>query len=112
VVLNTVDADTATRSIAVLRQGGTLVSIAGAADAAACAAAKVNCLRPNRETGASNAEMLARVMELADAGKFKVHVDESVSMADAGQAWEKSRSGHTRGKVVIKVSAGPTMKHQ
>jgi hypothetical protein len=33
-------------------------------------------------------------------------------MTDAARAWEKSREGHTRGKLVIKVSAGPTMKHQ
>jgi len=111
-VLNTVDSDTATRSVKVLRAGGTLVSVAGSPDAAACAAAKVVCTRPNRDTGASNADMLARIMELADAGKFKVHVDQSFAMADASQAWAKSRTNHTRGKLIIKVSAGPTMKHQ
>jgi NADPH:quinone reductase-like Zn-dependent oxidoreductase len=112
VVLNTVDSDTATRSTRVLREGGTLVSIAGAPDATACAMARVVCTRPNRESGASNADMLARVMELADAGKFKVNVDEGFAMADAGKAWAKSRGGHTRGKLVIRVSAGPTMRHQ
>jgi NADPH:quinone reductase-like Zn-dependent oxidoreductase len=112
VVLNTVDSETATRSIPVLREGGTLVSIAGSPDAAACAAAKVICTRPNRDTGASNADMLARLMELADAGKFKVNVEEAFAMSDAAKAWEKSRAGHTRGKLVIRVSAGPTMKHQ
>jgi NADPH:quinone reductase-like Zn-dependent oxidoreductase len=111
-VLNTVDPETATRSTRVLREGGTLVSVAGAPDAAACAAARITCTRPNRDTGASNADMLARVMELADAGKFKVNVDESFAMADAAKAWQKSRSGHTRGKLIINVSAGPTMKHQ
>jgi NADPH:quinone reductase-like Zn-dependent oxidoreductase len=111
-VLNTVDPETATRSAKVLREGGTLVSVAGAPDAAACAAARIVCTRPNRDTGASNADMLARVMELADAGKFKVNVDESFAMADASKAWRKSRSGHTRGKLIINVSAGPTMKHQ
>jgi NADPH:quinone reductase-like Zn-dependent oxidoreductase len=111
-VLNTVDGATATRSIAVLRAGGTLVSVAGSPDASACAAAQVTCTRPNRDTGASNADMLQRVMQLADAGKFKVHVDEGFAMADAAKAWDKSRGGHTRGKLVIKVSAGPTMKHQ
>lgn len=112
VVLNTVDSETATRSIKVLREGGTLVSVAGSPDAAACAAARVICTRPNRDTGASNADMLARLMELADAGKFKVNVEEAFAMGDAAQAWEKSRAGHTRGKLVIRVSAGPTMKHQ
>ncbi len=34
------------------------------------------------------------------------------SLADASKAWDKNREGHTRGKLIIKVSAGPTMKHQ
>jgi len=33
-------------------------------------------------------------------------------MADAGKAWDKSRSRHARGKLIIRVSEGPTMKHQ
>jgi len=112
VVLNTVDAETAARSIAVLREGGTLVSIAGPVDVARCAAANVRCARPDRERGATNAEMLARVVELADAGKFTVNVEEIFPMAEAGRAWAKSRAGHTRGKLIIRVSEGPTMKHQ
>ena len=111
-VLNTADADTTARSIGVVRPGGTLVSIVGPPNAAACAAAKIRCVRPNRETGASNAEMLARVVELADAGKFKVFVEATYPLADAAKAWDKSREGHTRGKLIIVVSEGPTMKHQ
>jgi NADPH:quinone reductase-like Zn-dependent oxidoreductase len=111
-VLNTVDADTTARSIAVVRVGGTLVSIVGQPDAMACAVARIRCARPDRETGASNADMLARVVELADAGKFKVFVDGTFSLADASKAWDKSREGHTRGKLIIQVSEGPTMKHQ
>jgi NADPH:quinone reductase-like Zn-dependent oxidoreductase len=111
-VLNTANAETNARSIGIVREGGTLVSIVGAADAGACAAAKIRCTRPDRSAGASNADMLARVGELADAGRFKVHVDGVYSMADAAKAWERSRDGHTRGKLIIQVSAGPTMKHQ
>ena len=111
-VLNTADADTTARSIGVVRAGGTLVSIVGPPNPEACAAAKIRCARPNRETGASNADMLARVVELADAGKFKVYVDATYPLADAAKAWEKSREGHTRGKLIIVVSEGPTMKHQ
>ena len=111
-VLNTANAETNARSIGVLRQGGVLVSIVGPADAVACAAAKIRCARPDRDAGATNAEMLARVIELADAGKFKVFVEQTYSMVDAAQAWEKNRSGHARGKLIIEVSEGPTMKHQ
>lgn len=111
-VLNTANAETNARSISVLRPGGVLVSIVGAPDASACAAARIRCLRPDRETGASNADMLARIAELAEAGKFKVPVEQVYSMAEAGRAWERSREGHTRGKLVIRVSEGPTMRHQ
>lgn len=111
-VLNTADAATSARSVRVVRRGGTLVSIVAPPAAAACAAAGIECLRPDRGVGPSVAETLARVVELADQGRFKVHVDEVYSLADAGKAWEKSRTGHARGKLVIRVSAGPTMKHQ
>ena len=111
-VLNTADAETTRRSVGVLRAGGTLVSIVGPPDARACAAAKIRCVRPNRDTGAPSSEMLAHVVDLADAGKFKVFVEETYSMADAAKAWEKSREGHTRGKLIVVVSEGPTMKHQ
>jgi len=111
-VLNTADADTNARSIGVVREGGVLVSIVGPPNAEACAAAKIRCARPDRENGASNADLLARVGELADAGNFKVFVDGTYSLADASKAWSKSREGHTRGKLIIQVSEGPTMKHQ
>jgi NADPH:quinone reductase-like Zn-dependent oxidoreductase len=111
-VLNTANAETNARSIGVVREGGILVSIVAAADATACAAAKIRCARPDRSTGAPNADLLARVGELADAGKFKVHVDGIYPMSDAAAAWAKSRDGHTRGKLIIQVTPGPTMKHQ
>jgi len=111
-VLNTANAETNARSIGIVREGGTLVSIVGPPDAAACSSARIRCVRPDRDTGASNAEMLARIGELADAGKFKVFVDGVYPMADAQKAWDKSREGHARGKLVIQVSEGPTMKHQ
>jgi NADPH:quinone reductase-like Zn-dependent oxidoreductase len=111
-VLNTVDAATGARSIGVVKTGGMLVTVVGSPDLAACAAAKIRCARPNRETGAPSADLMERVVELADAGKFKVHVEATYPMEETAKAWAKSRDGHTRGKLVIVVSAGPTMKHQ
>jgi len=111
-VLNTANVETSVRSIGIVREGGVLVTVVGTLDAAACEAAKIRCAKPDRSVGPTNAEMLARVMELADAGKFKVNVDGVFPMEQAAQAWQKSRDGHTRGKLIIQVSPGPTMKHQ
>jgi NADPH:quinone reductase-like Zn-dependent oxidoreductase len=111
-VLNTANMETNARSVAVVREGGVLVSIVGPPDEAACARAKIRCARPDRSTGAPVSDQLERVGQLADAGAFKVAVDRVYSMTDAGEAWEKSREGHTRGKLIIQVSEGPTKKHQ
>lgn len=111
VVLNTADADTNARSIGVVRVGGTLVSIVGPPNGAACEQAKIRCVSPDRGSGAPVSELLSKVGELAAAGKLKVFVEETYPLADAAKAWDKSRAGHTRGKLIILVSAGPTMKH-
>lgn len=106
VVLNTANAEINARSISVVKPGGVLVSIVGQPDAAACEAAGIRCGTPDRAAGASNAALLAKVAALADAGKFTVFVEESLPMAEASTAWEKSRAGHTRGKLIIRVSEG------
>ena len=76
-VLNTVDADTNARSIGVVREGGMLVSVVGSAERRGLCR-RENPSAPGRiaKPAPSNADMLARVVELADAGKFKVFVDE------------------------------------
>jgi len=100
VVLNTVDADTAARSIAVLRPGGILVSTAGAAPAAQCETAKIRCAVTPHATG----EMLGSLSKLADQGRFRVHIDRQFPLAEAPQALELSRRGHTGGKIILEVS--------
>jgi NADPH:quinone reductase-like Zn-dependent oxidoreductase len=100
VVLNTVDAETGTRSIAIVRPGGILVSVAGAAPATQCEAAKIRCA----VTGIATGEMLASVSELADQGKFRIHIDRQFPLADAAQALELNRQGHTGGKIILVVS--------
>ena len=100
VVLNTVDADTGARSIAVLRPGGILVSVVGAAPDAQCQAAKIRCAVTGHATG----EMLGSLSGLADEGKFRVHIDERFPLAEAAKALELNHQGHTGGKIILEVS--------
>jgi NADPH:quinone reductase-like Zn-dependent oxidoreductase len=100
VVLNTVDADTAERSIAVLRPGGILISVAGAAPAVQCQAANIRCA----VTGPATGEMLGSLSELADQGKFRIHIDRQFPLAEAAKALELSRQGHTAGKIILEVN--------
>ena len=105
VVLNTVDLDTGTRSLTpgVLKPDGFLVTVVQPTTAAQCAAAKVRCGRPDRNTGPSVNELLTKVGALVDAGKYKVNVDQKFTLATAQEAWDVGRQKHTRGKLVIVV---------
>ncbi len=100
VVLNTVDAETGARSIAVLKPGGILISVAGAAPAAQCEAARIRCA----VTGPATGEMLGSLSELADQGKFRIHIDRRFPLAGAAKALELNRQGHTGGKIILEVS--------
>lgn len=100
IVLNTVDAETAARSIAVVRPGGIIISVAGAAAVAQCEAAKIRCAVTGHATG----EMLGFVSELADQGRFHIHIDRQFPLNEAAQALELNRQGHTGGKIILEVS--------
>jgi NADPH:quinone reductase-like Zn-dependent oxidoreductase len=100
VVLNTVDAETGARSVGIVKPGGILVSVAGAAPAAQCEAAKIRCAVTGHATG----EMLGSLSELADQGKFRIHIDRQFPLAEAAKALELSRQGHTGGKIILEVS--------
>lgn len=99
-VLNTVDTDTGARSVGVLKPGGILVSVAGAAPAAQCATARIRCA----VTGRASGEMLGRLTELADQGKLRIHIDRQFPLDEAAQALDLSRQGHTGGKLILVVS--------
>jgi len=100
VVLNTVDADTGLRSLRVLRPGGILVSIVGQPPAEPCAAAHVRCAI----TGSATGEMLPFIVDLANQGKLRVSIEQQLPLAEATRAWDLSRAGHIRGKVILKVT--------
>jgi NADPH:quinone reductase-like Zn-dependent oxidoreductase len=100
VVVNTVDADTGSRSIKVVKPGGIIVSVVGPLPAEACAAAKIRCEQTGRVTG----ELLRHVVDLANEGKFAISIEQKLTLGEAGKAWEANRTGHTRGKIVLTVA--------
>jgi NADPH:quinone reductase-like Zn-dependent oxidoreductase len=97
VVLNTVDADTGTRSMRVLKKDGILVSVVGPPPPDQCAAAQIRCA----VTGSVTGEYLGPVVALANSGTFHVSIEQRLPLGEAAKAWEASRAGHTRGKIIL-----------
>lgn len=99
-VLDAIGGETQERSIATLRKGGILVSIVQPPDEAKLAAAGVKGLvfmvRPD-------AGQLARIAEDVDRGRLKVHVSGTYPLAEFARALERSKAGHVKGKLVLKV---------
>jgi NADPH:quinone reductase-like Zn-dependent oxidoreductase len=104
VVLDSVGGDTRSRSYGVVKKGGFIVSIVGRIDQAE--------LEKHGIRGASisvepNSDELAEIGKLIDAGKIKVIVSQTFPLSEAIRAQEQVATGHTRGKIVLKVADEP-----
>jgi NADPH:quinone reductase-like Zn-dependent oxidoreductase len=100
-VIDLVGDDTQARSYAVLRPGGTLVNAWGAimqerAEAASVRGVKV-AVRPDRA-------QLTEIGRRIAAGEVRTCVAGTFPLARAAEAYELSKSAHTRGKLVIAVA--------
>ena len=104
VVLDSVGGDTLARSYGVVKKGGFVATLVSRVDQAE--------LDKHGIRGASisvkpNAEELAEIGKLIDAKKIKVIVSQTFPLADAVKAQEQTATGHTRGKIVLKVADEP-----
>ncbi|HEX5859211.1 MAG TPA: NADP-dependent oxidoreductase [Microbacterium sp.] len=95
---------TGERSLGVLRPGGLLIEVPsggwdGYADAAAAAGVRATGYKVIPDGGT-----LATVGRLLDSGSVQVYIDRVFDLADAASAHEELEHGHTRGKVVLRVS--------
>lgn len=100
-VLDPVGGDTRDRSLAVMKPGGTLVSIVGAPDSAKCAAAGVRCTAMLVKPSGTQ---LAEIAALIQSGAIRPEVGATFAMSDAAKAHELSASGSTpRGKIVLEI---------
>lgn len=100
VVLDPIGGETQERSFGVIRKGGYLVSIVQPPNPQRLKEAGISgsvfLVRPD-------ADQLAEIARLIDAGKIKPHVSQTFPLPDAGKAHALSQTGRTRGKIVLTV---------
>ncbi len=104
VVLDAVGGETLTRSYAVVKKSGVIVSIAGEFDQAALDAHGIRGVSLVSSPKTATFEGLTR---LIDAGKLKPVVSQTFPLAEAAQAQTQIASRHTRGKIVLQVAPAP-----
>jgi NADPH:quinone reductase-like Zn-dependent oxidoreductase len=100
IVLDTVAGETLARSYDVVKKGGIVVSILDQPNPIELAKrgirGEVILVRPN-------GEQLAEIATLIEAGKIKPTISMTMPLAEAAKAHEQIETGHTRGKIVLKV---------
>jgi NADPH:quinone reductase-like Zn-dependent oxidoreductase len=104
VVLDSVGGDTRARSYDVVKKGGIIVSIVGRVDQAEL---EKRGIRGAALSVEPNSEELAEIGQLIDEKKIKVIVSQMFPLSEARKAQEQVATGHTRGKIVLKVADEP-----
>jgi len=103
-VLDLVGKETLARSYGVVKKGGIVMSLVARPDPAEIKK------RGIRGTGISvhpDAEDLAEIAQLIDAGKIKPIVTQVLPLSEAIAAQQQSATHHTRGKVVLRIADEP-----
>jgi NADPH:quinone reductase-like Zn-dependent oxidoreductase len=100
-VFDTVGGERLERSPAVVRRGGTLVSLVAEPPEERTAARGITAVyfvvEPNRE-------QLVELARLVDGGGLRVTIDEVFALADGVAAFERSLGEHGGGKIVLRVA--------
>ncbi|HJW37504.1 MAG TPA: NADP-dependent oxidoreductase [Candidatus Udaeobacter sp.] len=104
VVLDSVGKDTLARSYGVVKKGGFIVTLVARIDQAE--------LDKHGIRGASlgvepTSNELAEIGKLIDEKKIKVIISQTFPLSEAAKAQEQVATGHTRGKIVLKVADEP-----
>ena len=100
VVFDTQGGETQARSWKTLKRGGILVSIA---QPPAQGEAEKHGVRATFVVNEMKAESLDEITRLVDSGKLKAVVDTVLPLSEARRAQELIQTGHTRGKIALKV---------
>ena len=104
VVLDSVGKDTLARSYGVIKKGGFIVSIVARLDQTELGKHGIHGAALSVDP---NSQELAEIGKLIDQGKIKVIVSQTFPLSEAKTAQEQVATGHTRGKIVLKVAEEP-----
>jgi NADPH:quinone reductase-like Zn-dependent oxidoreductase len=96
--------DTGSRSLKVLRHGGLIINAPTGSWASMDDEAEAAGVRATSYKVAPDAQTLGVISRLLESGAVRVHVDQVFDLAEAAEAHRAIESGHTRGKVVLKVT--------
>jgi NADPH:quinone reductase-like Zn-dependent oxidoreductase len=99
-VFDTVGGETTVKSYAVLKPGGALVSMSAQADEDLASEHQVQFTSQFTRV---TPERLKAVTKLTDEGVLKPNIDKTFTLDQAAEALEYQKTGHPKGKVVIKV---------
>jgi NADPH:quinone reductase-like Zn-dependent oxidoreductase len=99
-VLDLIGGDTATRSFAVVKKGGVMVSTVGAANAELAAQYGIRAVNMWTKTSASDLSELAGFVERGD---VKPRMGEVFPLEQAREAQDASQQGRASGKILLKV---------
>lgn len=103
-LVGNVHADTGTRSLKVLRPGGLYVLVPTGSWPDYITAATDAGVRATGYKVIPDGSALATIGRLLDSGAVQVYVDKVFDLKDAGAAHTELEDGHTRGKIVLRVS--------
>jgi len=104
VVLDSVGKDTLTRSYGVLKKGGIIVSLVARPNQSDLEKHGIRGVALSVEP---NSGELAQIGKLIDEKKIRVIVSQTFPLSEAKKAQEQVASGHTRGKIVLKLAEEP-----
>jgi NADPH:quinone reductase-like Zn-dependent oxidoreductase len=100
VAFDTVGGETTQSLLPAVRDGGILITIAGAPPEQA---ARERGVRAELLVMSPSSDQLARIAELVAAGDVRVEMAGVLPLAEVQRAHELSESGHTRGKIILTV---------
>jgi NADPH:quinone reductase-like Zn-dependent oxidoreductase len=103
-VLDPVGKETLARSYGVVKKGGIVMSLVARPDPAEI---QKHGIRGTGISAHADADDLAEIAQLIDAGKIKPIVTEVLPLTDAVKAQQQAATHHTRGKVVLRVADEP-----